>query len=186
MVECSFTNYFGIESRCCHLNFTYCTCFEQGVPWHSGNKCRFTLKRVNYKIITYKPIHSYDTSVRNYNIKQSYIFYEDLMVNTISTYSSDRTLVLSEIFKIKTHHFLLKTHVSHHCPWDFLISNANKMKIFLLTHMLMLIFMEIMVHNSKVYIKLTIINQILIIKMLKWTEMRPSEFASEAFLAHAC
>ena len=26
----------GFESRCSHLNFRYCTCFEQGVPWHSG------------------------------------------------------------------------------------------------------------------------------------------------------
>ena len=25
------------ESRCSHLNFRYCNCFEQGVPWHSGN-----------------------------------------------------------------------------------------------------------------------------------------------------
>ena len=24
------------ESCCSHLNFRYCTCFEQGVPWHSG------------------------------------------------------------------------------------------------------------------------------------------------------
>ena len=27
----------GFESCCCPLNFRYCTCFEQGVPWHSGN-----------------------------------------------------------------------------------------------------------------------------------------------------
>ena len=26
----------GFESRCYHLNFRYGTCFEQGVPWHSG------------------------------------------------------------------------------------------------------------------------------------------------------
>ena len=26
----------GFESRCCHLNFRYGTCFEQGVLWHSG------------------------------------------------------------------------------------------------------------------------------------------------------
>ena len=24
----------GFESRCCHLNFRYDACFEQGVPWH--------------------------------------------------------------------------------------------------------------------------------------------------------
>ena len=27
----------GFESRCSHLNFRFCACFEQGVPWHSGN-----------------------------------------------------------------------------------------------------------------------------------------------------
>ena len=26
----------GFESRCCHFNFKYGACFEQGVPWHSG------------------------------------------------------------------------------------------------------------------------------------------------------
>ena len=30
---------FGLESSCSHLNFRFCTCFEQGVPWHSGH-CR--------------------------------------------------------------------------------------------------------------------------------------------------
>ena len=25
----------GIESRCCHLNFIYGACLEQGVPWYS-------------------------------------------------------------------------------------------------------------------------------------------------------
>ena len=27
----------GFESHCSHLNLRYCTCFNQGVPWHSGN-----------------------------------------------------------------------------------------------------------------------------------------------------
>ena len=26
----------GFESCCCHLNFRYGTCFEQGVPWHAN------------------------------------------------------------------------------------------------------------------------------------------------------
>ena len=25
------------ESSCSHLNFRFCVCFEQGVPWHLGN-----------------------------------------------------------------------------------------------------------------------------------------------------
>ena len=27
----------GFESSRCHLNFRFYACFEQGVPWHSGN-----------------------------------------------------------------------------------------------------------------------------------------------------
>ena len=27
----------GFESSCSHLNFRFHVCFEQGVPWHSGN-----------------------------------------------------------------------------------------------------------------------------------------------------
>ena len=30
---------YGFESRCCQVIFRYHTCFEQGVPWYSGN-CR--------------------------------------------------------------------------------------------------------------------------------------------------
>ena len=28
---------FGFESSCSHLNFRFIACFEQGLPWHSGN-----------------------------------------------------------------------------------------------------------------------------------------------------
>ena len=27
----------GFESSCSHLNFRFHACFDQGVPWHSGN-----------------------------------------------------------------------------------------------------------------------------------------------------
>ena len=27
----------GFESSCSHINFRLCSCFEQGVPWNSGN-----------------------------------------------------------------------------------------------------------------------------------------------------
>ena len=27
----------AFESRCSHLNFRICACFEQGIPWLSGN-----------------------------------------------------------------------------------------------------------------------------------------------------
>ena len=28
---------YGFESCCSHLNFRYRACFEEGIPWHSGN-----------------------------------------------------------------------------------------------------------------------------------------------------
>ena len=28
---------YGFESSCSHLNFRFCACFKQGVPWHPGN-----------------------------------------------------------------------------------------------------------------------------------------------------
>ena len=31
------TKYSKIESSCSHLNFRFDACFEQGVPWYSGN-----------------------------------------------------------------------------------------------------------------------------------------------------
>ena len=41
-----------------HLNFRYCTCFEQGVPWHSGNYILWIYsKRVRGMIITYNQRH---------------------------------------------------------------------------------------------------------------------------------
>ena len=45
----------GFESRCTRLNFRYRTCFEQGVPWHSGN----------YRVC----IHSETRTWRNENIQ---------------------------------------------------------------------------------------------------------------------
>ena len=43
----------GFESHCCHLNFRYGICFEQGVPWQTGKaiECGFTLKLVRDMII---------------------------------------------------------------------------------------------------------------------------------------
>ena len=31
------TKWLWFQSSCDHLNFRLCACFEQGVPWHSGN-----------------------------------------------------------------------------------------------------------------------------------------------------
>ena len=59
----------GFESRYCHLNFSYGACFEQGVPWHSGNyECGFTLKHVRDMIITYSPCTNfgYTDSITTY------------------------------------------------------------------------------------------------------------------------
>ena len=38
----------GFESICYHLNFRFRACFEQGVPWHSGNyRVWFILSKVS-------------------------------------------------------------------------------------------------------------------------------------------
>ena len=63
----------GFESRYGHLNLWFCACFEQGVPWHSGNyevwlhsdiqatlECGFTLKRVRNMIRTDSQMHRTD------------------------------------------------------------------------------------------------------------------------------
>ena len=51
----------GFESSCSHLNFNFCACVKQGVPWHSGNyRLRLTLKRVRYMTGTYSQMHCTD------------------------------------------------------------------------------------------------------------------------------
>ena len=59
----------GFESRCSHLIFRYGTCFEQGVPWHSGN-CRvwITVKLVRDIIKTYSEMHRTDKYSRHSSI----------------------------------------------------------------------------------------------------------------------
>ena len=47
----------GVESRCSHLNFRFRACFEQGVPWHSGN----------YRVL----IHCETRTWRNKNIQSN-------------------------------------------------------------------------------------------------------------------
>ena len=50
----------GFKSSCSHWNLSFRACFEQGVPWNSGNiECGFTLKRVRDMIRTYS--HMYRT-----------------------------------------------------------------------------------------------------------------------------
>ena len=44
----------GFESRCCHLNLRYRTCFKKGVPDIQVTiQCGFTLKHIRDMIITY-------------------------------------------------------------------------------------------------------------------------------------
>ena len=43
------------ESCCCHLSFRHCVCFEQGVPWHSGN-CR--VQTCSHTCIRHDILHS--------------------------------------------------------------------------------------------------------------------------------
>ena len=51
----------GFESRCCHLNFRYGTCFEQEfLDIQATIKCGFTLKRVRDMTRTYSQMHRTD------------------------------------------------------------------------------------------------------------------------------
>ena len=51
----------GFKSRCSRLKFRYRACFEQWVPWHSGNyKVGFTMKDVREMIGTHSQMHGAD------------------------------------------------------------------------------------------------------------------------------
>ena len=51
-------NCWVFESRCRHLNFRYCACFNQGFPWHSGifRVCIHSERRTNM-IRTHSQVH---------------------------------------------------------------------------------------------------------------------------------
>ena len=52
---------FGFESRGNQLNFRYCTCFVERVPWHSGKyRVWFTLKCVRDMARTFSQMHHTD------------------------------------------------------------------------------------------------------------------------------
>ena len=53
----------GFKSRCCHLNFTSCACFKQGVPWHSGNYRVWIQSEMRDRIRTYShPVTTCDNN----------------------------------------------------------------------------------------------------------------------------
>ena len=51
----------GFESSCSHLNLRFRTCFEQGVPWHSGN----------YRVWVWNPYVTWQEHTANYLSKKS-------------------------------------------------------------------------------------------------------------------
>ena len=56
----------GFESRCSHLNFRFRACFEQGVPWHSGN----------YRVW----IHSETRTWHDKNIQLKFLFLHNSLI----------------------------------------------------------------------------------------------------------
>ena len=50
------------ESSCSHLNFRFCTCFEQGVPWHSGN----------YRVWTHSETHTWHKNIQSMHRTDKY------------------------------------------------------------------------------------------------------------------
>ena len=60
----------GFESSCSHLNFIFRACFEQGVPWHSGN----------YRV----RIHSKTRTWRDKNIQSCNTYVNGLTIELFS------------------------------------------------------------------------------------------------------
>ena len=58
------------ESRCSHLNFRCHVCFEQGVPWHSGN----------YTVSIYSDARTWHDK----NIQSNFSFYAKNVMKTIT------------------------------------------------------------------------------------------------------
>ena len=58
----------GFESRCSHLNFRYCPCLEQGVPWHSAK----------YRVWIHCETRTWHD--KNIQLKDSIVFSEFLLV----------------------------------------------------------------------------------------------------------
>ena len=63
----------GVESEvsfCCHLNFRNRTCFEQGVPWHSGN----------YRVYIYSKTNTWhDVNIQSISFPENIPLGEDVL-----------------------------------------------------------------------------------------------------------
>ena len=72
-------------SCCTHLNFRYCTCFDQGGPWHSGN----------YRVCIHCEMHTWhDKNIQAINSHQKILTKKSPMVkNPESIYKEILTLI---------------------------------------------------------------------------------------------
>ena len=70
------------ESSCSHLNFRFCACFEQVVPWHSGN----------YRVWNHSEMHTWhDKNILLKNLKSREYCY--LKLGRLKELSSLKILV---------------------------------------------------------------------------------------------
>ena len=67
---------FGFESSCSHLNFRFRACFEQGVPWHSGN----------YGVWIHSETRTWHD--KNIQCQLNFIKKQELLLTTQSRYSA--------------------------------------------------------------------------------------------------
>ena len=92
----------GFRFRCSHLLLRYRACFEQEVPWHSGNlECRFTLNAY----VTWKNNQSnsscFNLSWQNFWWKFLHRFHKPFVFNT-SVINSEWCFSVSVPFTHKT------------------------------------------------------------------------------------
>ena len=64
------------ESSCSHLNFRFCACFEQGVPWHSGN----------YGVWIHSETRTWHD--KNIQCQLNFVTKQELLLTTQSRYSA--------------------------------------------------------------------------------------------------
>ena len=54
----------GFESSCSHLSFRFRSCFEQGVPWHSGNYTAWNVSK--YRVISGPYFPAFELNTERY------------------------------------------------------------------------------------------------------------------------
>ena len=103
----------GFESSCSHLNFRFRACFEQGVPWHSGN----------YRVW----IHSETRTWHDKNMQSNVLSYRKIQIKmclsiygiTTSKYSRETSMITVKYkkkYELRTKRTVFKSLPIRHTP----------------------------------------------------------------------